>query len=64
MSSKMPQLVRSHQRNDFSTYSTSTITIANGATTGKESSIGIPSNFIPMGVMVAVTGAANNVNSC
>ena len=24
-----------------------TITVANGATTGKESSIGIPSNFIP-----------------
>ena len=42
---------------------TATVTVANGATTGKESSIGIPSNFIPMGVMVAVTGAAaNNVN--
>ena len=37
-----------------------TITVANGATTGKESSIGIPSNFIPMGVTVAVTGAASN----
>ena len=37
-----------------------TITVANGATTGKESSIGIPSNFIPMGVTVAVTGAAGN----
>ena len=42
---------------------TATITVANGATSGKESSIGIPSNFIPMGVMVAVTTAsANNVN--
>lgn len=42
---------------------TATVTVANGATTGKESAIGIPSNFIPMGVMVAVTGAAsNNVN--
>ena len=37
-----------------------TITVANGDTTGKESAIGIPSNFIPMGVTVAVTGAASN----
>ena len=37
-----------------------TITVADGATTGKESAIGIPSNFIPMGVTVAVTGAASN----
>tara|TARA_Y100001937_G_C7133634_1_gene338828 strand:+ start:1227 stop:1709 length:483 start_codon:yes stop_codon:yes gene_type:complete len=42
---------------------TATVTVANGATTGKESAIGIPSNFIPLAVMVAVTGAAaNNVN--
>ena len=42
---------------------TATVTVANGATTGKESAIGIPSNFIPRAVMVAVTGAAsNNVN--
>ena len=42
---------------------TATVTVANGATSGKESAIGIPSNFIPMAVMVAVTGAAsNNVN--
>tara|TARA_Y100001938_G_scaffold141069_1_gene210283 strand:+ start:50 stop:526 length:477 start_codon:yes stop_codon:yes gene_type:complete len=39
---------------------TATVTVANGATTGKESSIGIPSNFIPMGVMITVTGAASN----
>ena len=39
---------------------TATITVANGATSGKESSIGIPSNFIPMGVMVAVTTASSN----
>jgi len=46
----------------LSTY-VATVTVANGATTGKESSIGIPSNFIPMGVTVAVTtAAANNVN--
>ena len=43
----------------LSTYE-ATITVADGATTGKESAIGIPSNFIPMGVMIAVTGAASN----
>ncbi len=43
----------------FSQY-TATITIASGATTGKESSIGIPSNFIPMGVAVSITTAATN----
>ena len=37
-----------------------TITVANGATTGKETSIGIPSNFIPMAVTVVVTSAAGN----
>ena len=37
-----------------------TITVANGATTGKEAAIGIPSNFIPMGVTIAVTTAAAN----
>jgi len=39
---------------------TATVTVANGQTTGKEASIGIPSNFIPMGVMIAVTTAAAN----
>ena len=39
---------------------TATVTVANGATTGKEAAIGIPSNFIPMGVMIAVTTAAAN----
>ena len=39
---------------------TATITVANGGTTGKEAAIGIPSNFIPMGVMIAVTTAAAN----
>lgn len=43
----------------LSTY-VATITVANGDTTGKESAIGIPSNFIPMGVTVAVTTAAAN----
>ena len=39
---------------------TATVTVASGATTGKESAIGIPSNFIPMAVTIAVTGAASN----
>jgi len=39
---------------------TATITVANGATTGKESAIGIPDNFIPMAVMIAVTTASSN----
>ena len=43
----------------LSTY-VATVTVANGATTGKESAIGIPSNFIPMGVTIAVTTAAAN----
>ena len=43
----------------FSQY-TATVTVANGDTTGKEAAVGIPSNFIPMGVMVAVTTAAAN----
>ena len=46
----------------LSTY-TATITIAASGTEHKESSIGIPSNFIPMGVDITVTGAtANNIN--
>ena len=43
----------------FSQY-TATVTVADGETTGKESAIGIPANFIPMGVIVAVTGQATN----
>ena len=43
----------------FSEY-TATVTVANGQTTGKESAIGIPANFIPMGVTVSVTTAATN----
>jgi hypothetical protein len=42
---------------------TATITVANGATTGKETSIQIPTNFIPMAIGIVVTVAsANNVN--
>jgi len=43
----------------LSTYE-ATITVADGATTGKEAAIGIPANFIPMGVTVAVTTASTN----
>ena len=43
----------------FSEY-TATITVADGATTGKEAAIGMPANFIPMAVMINVTTAATN----
>ena len=43
----------------LSTY-TATIAIAASGTEHKESSIGIPSNFIPMGVAITVTSAAAN----
>ena len=43
----------------FSQY-TATVTVADGATTGKEASIGMPANFIPMAVMINVTTAATN----
>ena len=39
---------------------TAPVTVASGAPTGKESAIGIPSNFLPLAVMIAVTGAASN----
>ena len=45
----------------LSTYSTS-ITIAASGTDHKEASIGIPSNFLPMGVAVTVTSAAVDGN--
>jgi hypothetical protein len=43
----------------LSTY-TATIEIAATGTSHKEASIGIPSNFIPMGCAVTVTSAATN----
>lgn len=43
----------------LSTY-TATITVANGATTGKEASIGMPANFVPIAATVVVTTAATN----
>ena len=39
---------------------TVTVTVANGATVGTESSISMPVNFIPMGAVIAVTTAASN----
>lgn len=39
---------------------TATITVANGQTTGKESSIQIPNNFIPLAIGVVVTVASSN----
>jgi len=39
---------------------TATITVANGDTTGKETSIQIPTNFIPLGIGVVVTTASVN----
>lgn len=36
------------------------ITVANGQTTGKEASIGMPANFMPMAVMVTVDTASTN----
>ena len=43
----------------LSTY-TATVTVANGDTTGKEAAIGMPDNFLPLGVAVIVTTAATN----
>jgi hypothetical protein len=43
----------------LSTYTTS-VTVANGATTGKEAAIGMPANFLPMAVSVTVTTASTN----
>lgn len=37
-----------------------TVTVANGATAGKEAAIGMPANFIPRCVAVEVTVAATN----
>ena len=43
----------------LSTY-TATITVANGDTTGKEASIGMPANFVPIAATVVVTTASTN----
>ena len=39
---------------------TATVTVDNGATTGKESAIAMPTNFIPLACTVVVTVAATN----
>lgn len=43
----------------LTTYTTS-VTVTNGNTTGKEAAIGIPTNFVPAWVAVHVTTAATN----
>lgn len=43
----------------FDTY-TATVTVANGATTGKEAAIGMPANFLPIAMALNVTVAATN----
>ena len=43
----------------LSTY-TATVTVASGATTGKEASIGMPANFVPIAATIVVTTAAAN----
>jgi len=37
-----------------------TVTVADGATTGNEASIGMPDNFLPIAVMVTIDTAATN----
>lgn len=43
----------------FDTY-TATVTVANGATTGKEAAIGMPVHFVPIAMALNVTVAATN----
>jgi len=53
------KIVRDTETFGLSTYKT-TITVADGATTGKEAAIGMPADFLPLAVMVTVTVAATN----
>jgi len=46
----------------FDTY-TATVTVLNGATTGKESAIGIPANFLPIAMAIQCTVASTNACS-
>lgn len=46
----------------FDTY-VATVTVANGATTGKESAIGMPANFLPIAMAIQCTTAATNACS-
>jgi hypothetical protein len=43
----------------WSTYE-ATVTVANGATTGKEAAIGMPANFLPVCMVIHVTVASTN----
>lgn len=40
-----------------------TVTVANGATTGKETAIGMPANFLPIAMLIHCTVAATNACS-
>ena len=40
-----------------------TVTVANGATTGKESSIGMPAHFLPVAMLIHCTVASTNACS-
>lgn len=42
---------------------TATVTVANGNTTGKEASIGMPANFLPIAMLIHCTVAATNACS-
>jgi len=46
----------------FDTY-VATVTVANGATTGKEASVGMPANFLPIAMAIHCTVAATNACS-
>ena len=42
---------------------TAFVTVANGATTGKESAIGMPDNFVPMAIAVTALNASTNASN-
>ena len=42
---------------------TATVTVANGATTGKEAAIGMPTGFLPIAMLIHCTVAATNACS-
>ena len=42
---------------------TAFVTVANGATTGKESAIGMPANFVPMAIAVTALNASTNTTN-
>ena len=42
---------------------TAFVTVANGATTGKEAAVGIPNNFVPMAIAVTALNASSNATN-